>query len=188
MIGKEIQSNVISYWQEFYQKHFGIKIDLSNLKIPELQEDFTWAIITMEQVNEQMLYERCQELFSCWKWTGKSLNEDLASDATSKGTHIAFFRNRVEADEELKKLSTEDLEKKGVQGITLKQRLVMELDYFSRTEKHLDIQNVTLCAGSRYSDGDAPVVDWNDGKMRVLWGFPYDRCNDLRSRQAVSFV
>lgn len=184
------ETGIISYWQDFYQKHFGIKIDkidLSNLKIPEKKQgDFTWPIITIEQINEQMLYDKCQELFPCCKQMEKPLNKVLNPDITSKGTHLAFFRDRIEADEELKNLSAEDLKEKNIQAITLKQRLVMEINYFTRTGNHLDVQNITLCAGSLCFDGLVPVVHWDDGKMRVDWDYSVSRSGHLRSRQAVS--
>lgn len=60
-----------------------------------------------------------------------------------------YFKKNVEADEELKNLSANDLEKRGGEYITLRERLIMELEYFKATGKHLDIYNVTLCAGSQ---------------------------------------
>ena len=37
--------------------------------------------------------------------------------------------------------------------------------------------------GSRCSDGDAPNVNWNDGKMKVNWNYSDNRNDNLRSRQ-----
>lgn len=176
-------NEIRQYWQKFYKDNFGIQIDLSNLEIPEPQGDFTWHIVTLQEVTEQMLYNKCEELFSCWKWTDKSLNDVLEPDRTTEGTHIALFRDRVEADEEFKNLSANMLKEKKIVGITLKQRLTMELDYFFRTGRHLDIQNITLCSGSRYVDGFIPGVGWGSVGMDVIGYGPDDRDDGLRFRQ-----
>jgi len=185
--GKESSIISYSYWQDFYRNLFRVDIDLSKLEIPKPQGDFTWPIVTIERVNEQMLYDKCAGLFPCWKWTKESLNKVLIPDITSKGTYIALFRDRVEADEELKNLSADDLKEKNIQGITLKQRLVMELDYFGRTGNHLDIKCFTICSGSRCSGGGAPNVGWGGGRVRVIWLYSDDRNGNLRSRQQFSF-
>ena len=179
----EFDSQAIrNYWQKFYKDNFSIQPTLSKLEIPEPRECFSWHIVTLEEVTEQMLYDKCKGLFPCWKWTDKneSLNDVLKLDRTSKGTHVALFRNRQEADEELKNLSADRLEEKGIIGNTLKQRLIMELDYFLRTGRHLDIDNATLCVGSRYSDGVVPYVRFRDDRMRV------DRGRSRRSRWALA--
>jgi hypothetical protein len=51
----------------------------------------------------------------------------------------------------------------------------------------LDIKNVTLCAGSRYDDGDVPFVHWGGGKVYVDWCNPRSALGLLRSRQQFTF-
>ena len=94
----------------------------------------------------------------------------------------------IEADEELKNLSANDLKKKSIPGITFEERLLMELKYFKETDSHLDINNWTLCSGSRYSDGDVPEVCWDSDarEFHVFWYHPESSDSLLRSRRAVS--
>lgn len=40
--------------------------------------------------------------------------------------------------------------------------------------------------GSRYSDGNVPNVNWNDGKMNVNWYNPGNANDNLRARSEVS--
>lgn len=55
------------------------------------------------------------------------------------------------------------------------------------SQKHLDIQNVTLCAASRDSDGNVPKVNWNqdNSKVNVNWYYSDNRNENLRSRLEV---
>ncbi len=73
-------------------------------------------------------------------------------------------------------------------GITLLERLIYELLYFSETGGHLDITNWTICSGSRYSDGNVPYVNW-DGKSReffVAWCRADVRSEYGRARGVIS--
>lgn len=87
-----------------------------------------------------------------------------------------------EADEELKNLSAEDLKKTGIQCITLRERLIMEKMWFDKMGTHLDIDNWTLCAGSRYADGDVPFVRWYGDELYVYGDGPRDAYGGLRAR------
>ncbi|MBU1159674.1 hypothetical protein KKD04_00640, partial [Patescibacteria group bacterium] len=110
-------------------------------------------------------------------------------DRTTKDNAYAIrVRNVVEADEEFKNLSANQLKEQNIPGITLEERLIYEIKFFKETGKHLDIQNITLCAGSRYVDGDVPYVRWSPsyGELRVLWYVPGPRNDYLCARQAVS--
>jgi hypothetical protein len=61
------------------------------------------------------------------------------------------------------------------------------LKYFDETKQHLDVKNVTLCAGSRDADGGVPDVDWGGGgvKLHVDWYSVGSADPSLRARAAV---
>ncbi len=71
-------------------------------------------------------------------------------------------------------------------GITLMERLILELKHFEETGKHLDVDKITLCVGSRDSDGGVPSVNWNGVKLLVDWCRTSFSCGILRSRSVVS--
>jgi len=179
-------SGLIQDWQNLYRE-LGIKADFSNLRIPEKQPGFDRLIIMAKGMTSQTVYDKCKELFSCWKWTSENPDKIVESERTAENSAYAIWiRDRVEADEELKNLSADDLKEQNIPGIILEERLIYELKYFRETGKHLDRDNVTLCAGSRYSDGCVPNVRWFSDKFKVDWFYPAFRDGGLRSRQAVS--
>ena len=147
-----------------------------------------WEIkIKKGQTIEDTIKE-CEKHFEVWRWTYDNLDQIVNSDRTSEKEYTIKVKANIEADENLKNMSVNDLKEKGVKGITLLERLVLELQYFKETGKHLDIENVTLCSGSRYSDGSVPYVGWysSDSKMHVVWFLPDSRYSYLRSRGVVS--
>ncbi|MBN1325531.1 hypothetical protein JW977_00920 [Candidatus Falkowbacteria bacterium] len=167
-------------WQRFYEEVFGIKADFSKIVLPEKQEGFNWLVVVLEGMTANRTYDKCKERFSSWRYTENL--DTIKSVRTSEKTYAIWLRDRVEADEENKNLSAEECEKRGINGITLEERLLLELFYHWRTSKHLDINNVTLCTGSRDSDGDVPVVDWRDDEMEVSYDSPGCAFDRLRAR------
>jgi len=177
----------ITDWQQFYHDLFGLEIDLLGLSVPAKKKGFDRLVIVAQGMTLQRLYDNCVKLCPCWKWTDDDLDKIVQSERTAKdGTYAVWFRDVVEADEELKNLSANDLKEKGIPGITLEERLLMELKYFKETGNHLDIKSWTLCSGSRCSSGGVPSVHGGSGGLRVGWYHPGSARGYLRSRRAVS--
>jgi len=109
-------------------------------------------------------------------------------DPNRDRSYIVGFAKNVEADEEFKNLSANQLKEQNHKGITLLERLHLELGYFLATEKHLDKNNWTLCTGSRCSDGNVPCVAWASDvrEVYVSWCHPGYSNYNFRSRSAVS--
>ena len=179
------KTDLIADWESFYRKVFGIKVDFSGLKIPKKKKGFSRLIIVAKGMTSQKVYNKCKEIFPCWKYAD-NLDRAVQSERVSDmRPYAVWFRDRIEADKELKNLSANDLKERKITSITLEERLVYELKYFEETGRHLDIDNITLCAGSRYSDGNVPRVDWYYSEFDVYWDHPGSRDGSLRSRQAV---
>ena len=99
-----------------------------------------------------------------------------------------MVRERVEADKELKNRSANDLGGMKIPGITFTERAIYELKYHDETGKDLDIQNITLCSGSRGSVGRVPGVYWFSycSGMNVNCYGPSRARDCLRAREVVS--
>jgi hypothetical protein len=109
-------------------------------------------------------------------------------DPNHNGSYVISFLHTVEADEGNKNLSANQLKERNHKGITLLERLLLELGYFLATGKNLDVKNITLCTGSRLSNGVVPRVRCGPGSrwVCVSWCHPVHARGDLRSRSAVS--
>lgn len=172
-------------WETFYREEFGITIDLSELIIPSKQEGFNRLVVVAKGgITPNRLFEACKSCFPSWRYRD-DLN--VITSTTLQETYAVWFRDRVEADEEMKNKSANDIAAERITGITLEERLLMELKCFKETGQHLDLENITLCTGSRYPDGCVPSVYWYgmDGRMSVYWCRPVDRDDGLRVRVAV---
>lgn len=173
-------------WQRFYQEVFGIAVDLSSVAIPNEQPGFGWMIVVAKSITLNQVWAKCKEKFASYSYFGDNLDEVVPiNDRNSEAAYAKRFRDRAEADEELKNLSANQLKKRKIKSITLLERLLLELWYFWKTGQHLDIQNITLCAGSQCLDGAVPNVYWFDDRLRVCYYLPDNRSASLRARAAV---
>ena len=180
-------TNWHSEWTRFYSEVFGLAVDLSRVVIPDELPGFGWVVMVADGLVLNRVWAKCKEMFPSYSYLGDDLDEAVpTNDRTAEVAYAKRFRDRVEADEELKNLSANQLKKKRVQSITLLERLLLELWYFWKTGgKHLDVQNFTLCAGSRNSVGSVPDVDWSIDKLKVFYYNPDNHYDNLRTRAAV---
>jgi len=173
-------------WFYFYRRHFGLELDFSSLKIPEQQPGFERLIIVVQGLTLNQVYDVCAKNFSCWRYAD-DLDKSITLNDRNPGrdSYAVWFRDRKEADEELKDLSADQLTEKKILGITLLERLLYELKYWDEVDEHLDISNWTLCAGSRNSDGYVPSVIWRSDRLKVSWDDSNSHRDGLRARVAV---
>ncbi len=132
------------------------------------------------------ILDECCALFKVWSyWDNEELDKNFPPPKKPTKRQFAYTQ---EPDEEYKDMSANDLEKAGVQGITLRERLLFELLYWKKEGKHLDIKNITLCSGSRSSVGGVPSVRWfpDYDRLCVNWAGLGRAVGPLRSRAVVS--
>jgi hypothetical protein len=136
------------------------------------------------KIKTSELIAECRKLFPvyvyCYDYDEENLDWHFPppKEATTRN-----FKKTQEPDESMAYKSADDL--KDIPCMTLRERIMFELVYFKETGNHLDIKYVTLCAGSRRSDGSVPFVVWLDGWLRVCFCAPDYSHDVVRSRAAV---
>ncbi len=187
--------NSLQSWQNFYRKYFRMKVDFSQVRVPANPGDFDRILFFPQglKINHGLKAMLKAMLKAAIKWWIFAGGDDLdnvftENDRAPTKAYAIRCRERVEADEELVNLSANELKGSGFKCMTLLERIVYGLKYYSETGKHLDVVNVTLCAGSRSSDGEVPRVNFIPGNDRVhVFGCQPDYSfHRLRARQVVS--
>ena len=174
--------------ERFCKEVWDVNLDLSHEKIPNppagVEEGFGWILYMMEGCTASKVWNKLSERMKTYKYIDNL--ETITSDRDLKnGGYLIRLRDRVEADEELKNKSADDLKREGIYGIALSERLQLELFYYWKTGGHLDLENVTLCVGSRLPGGGVPSVCWVDDGLRLGWYGPQGALDSLRCRVAV---
>lgn len=173
-------------WVRDYKKA-GIAISASEVIIPPKPQGLDRLIVVPNVMKSQAAFELCQKSFPCWK-----LDEEVSLDKLDQsprnadnGAYAIWVRDRVEADEELKNRSYDQLQSQSVNIITLCERLLLEWDFFNETGEHLDIENVTLTSSLR-SRGGVFRVRCSGSRLKVDYHDRDDYRGHLRAREAVS--
>lgn len=163
----------------------------------ELMEQFEqasrgqWAIYVPKGLTRNKVWQTLKRLCGGYSVYGDNLDAEISKindrDPSKDGYAIAV-RATVEADEENANKSADQLEEECHRGKTFLERELLELAYYLTTGQHLDVENWTLCAGSRHRAGSVPCVRWRAGRREVgVYGYgPDDSSGDFRSRSVVS--
>ncbi|MBU1202509.1 hypothetical protein KKH39_00465 [Patescibacteria group bacterium] len=176
-------------WEEFYRKYFRLVVDFYGVTIALNPGDFDRVIFIPKGLKLNDVLEAIRKQFPAWSHED-NLDKDIVENIRQSDKSYAIrLRERVEADEELKSLSANQLKQQGVNAITLLERLVLELKYWSETGQHLDVSNITMCAGSYDRDGGVLGVRWDadGGRLHIIdWFSPNGAGGIVRARQVIS--
>lgn len=176
-------------WQKFYKEHFNWDVDFSRVIVPSKPTIGLWRLIIIARgmMNNKM-FARMEQLFKCLKYAD-NLDTAVPTKARTTESHYAVWvRDGVEPDAEFLGKSTREVDPDMKIGMTLLERMTLELKYFTETGKHLDIKELTFCSGSRNSDGGVPCVCWHpyDGAVGVRWDYVGRTNSGWGVRRAVS--
>lgn len=175
-------SEFLDEYRRFYKEIFNRN---ANLPKAEGREGY-WMIAIDKGLTLNEAYAAGERNFKCWKYADNLDKSVTQNDRTSAQSYVVFVKATVEADVEFKNMSADQLKDKGINGITLLERIVLELFYFWKTSWHLDIYNMTLCSGSRNADGFVPYVNGYGDGVYVHYYSPDNAGDGLRSRSVVS--
>lgn len=173
-------------WVDFYRRIFGKEVDLTNVHAPIKPEYECWPIVMVPDILNNYAFDACKKQFGkAWRYED-DLNTVRDIVKRPDGPYVVWVRANIEADPDLANVSAEKIVERELNTLTLRERLVLELKYFDETKSHLDVNNWTLCAGSRSADGHVPCVRWSDGGLSVDWYDVGRAAPRLRARAAVS--
>ncbi len=152
-------------WRKFYLKYFGIAIPWS-IRIPDKPKDGSWRLLIINiNLTHNDVFNRMSESFLCWK---SHTNLDSYINKNIRDTNLGYaiwVRDNVEPDEKYLGKFASEVDPNMVLGVTLLEHMIHHLVYFDETGKHLDIEGVTLCSGSRNRVGDIPRMRIGSGIM-----------------------
>jgi len=140
----------VSDWEEFYRRLFGISVDLSSVKIPPRIAGYDRLIVVIPEMTMRTLFDKCNEMFGIWKYFKGEIDDNFVQSQRSaaKGAYAIWTKDAIGPDEELKNISKKEFGAKAFCGMTLPERLLMELKFNNETGDHLDAGSATVCSGS----------------------------------------
>ncbi len=180
----------LSHWQKIYKEWFDVDIDINifGLKIPKNYDpEKHFLVLVAKGVTINIIVSAMRKRFNVYLYAECLDASVTKNDRIPNDTYFVLFNKNIEADKDFKNISADDLVGQEHKGITLLERLLLEVFCYNETNEHLDIENVTLCSGSRDSFGSVPGVGWHSSfnRLGIHW-YGADICHaGLRSRSAV---
>jgi hypothetical protein len=162
-------AEVRAEWSKFYNDHH-ITTDFSDVQTPPKPAEGSWRLLFISAgLTMNTMLAVMRDNFKVWTvYSSDDLNTSVTVNTrTTAQSYAIWVRDGVEPDEKHLGWSTRDADPDGKIGVTLLERMVLEVKYFTETGKHLDPEGVTFCTGSRYSDGHVPSVFWNPSNAKV---------------------
>lgn len=182
-------------WAKFLRDVFRIGLpSRKKIVLPKTRVGFGWGVVMPQDLSAQHMLDVLKSRFDgkLWQWCqnlDQALNPEKEARTATNRPYVIWCRDRVEADEELKNLSANDLTERGVNCMTEPERILLEGWFHWKTSSHLDVRNVTLSAGSRYSDGGVPNANWYGFCGFYVSRFYADgRLSSIRAREVVSLT
>ncbi len=151
----------LARWIEIYRDHFCRELNVTAISIPERKEGFDRLLVVAAGLTANIIFEVCSKLFPCHNLVG-DLDVAINVRDTSEA-YAVWVRDNEEVDLE----DFDDYDEDKIE--TLIERLAHELVCYIETEKHLDVQNYTVCGAQDPEEGSVPVVTWEGGTVYVDW-------------------
>lgn len=171
----------------FYQEVFGMELG----PVPVLKDnpaDKEWTLIIPSWLTYAMVLRVTIEIIPFWKrdniYLPSSIDARYEKRLAKNGTYAIALRAEKNADKEFAKQSADNLIVKNIQGITLLERMVLELWYSWKMTDYLDKRGiVTLCHGSRFLDGQVPVMRFYTAMVNLYAFNSSHATTQLRARE-----
>ncbi len=176
----------LARWRKLYKKEFGI--ELGDVVIPKRMRGFGRLIVIAAGVTLGQVFAALGRRFSVYSYYNDPDAEVTKNERTNTETYAIWVRERVEADKRLRNFSANDIKAAGLATQTLLEHLLHMLVVFDEDGTHLNVDNITLCSGSRDSDGRVLFVVGPAGgrRLHIDWCYPSYSCAILRARQVIA--
>ncbi len=177
--------------RKFAKEVDGIDLNPDGLKLPAIRSGFGWGLWTPQGWTAQREYEATAAMgIEVSKYTNDSL--DIAVPKNNRtatgGQYLVLCRAGQEADEQMRGISANDVNARGLNTMPLAERLRLGRWFYWKTGQHLDVRDWTRCAGSRDSGGGVPCVRFSGGGVHVRWSSPGGDFGSIRARETVSAI
>ncbi|MDD3663136.1 MAG: hypothetical protein PHT84_04695 [Candidatus Pacebacteria bacterium] len=158
-------------WQNFYKEKFNWTVDFSTVIIPVMPTNGKWRLLFIPKgMTMNLAFKIGSGLFKSWEYTD-DLDVVVTKNIRNTENHYAIWvRDEVEPDQEFLGKSTRQADPDMKIGITLLERIIFEIKYFTETGNHLDVKGLTFCSGSRHAYGLVPDACLSSsGWFHVIW-------------------
>lgn len=153
-------------WTKIYREYFGLDKDFSSLELPDDYDSEKHFGVIVSGITMNEILEGMEKKFQVDPYV-RDLNKEVRG--RMEKNYFIFFKKNIEADEDLIFLPAFVLKNMRHNGITLRERMLLEILSLETVGEFLDRERVTLCSGSRYYNGLVPTMYEQKGEILISW-------------------
>ncbi|MDO8183811.1 MAG: hypothetical protein Q7T49_02405 [bacterium] len=150
-------------WLKFW-RHFGFKVDYFEPLYPE-----QWSIVMPKGLTNTQAFEIRQQMAPSTNYLGNL--DKITSVREPDQDYIVYVAPNMEADQEYRNKSACWVAESQINSTTTRESCALHSRYYAETGKFLNVDSITLDAGSRSADGNVPGSDW--GRVGAEFGLGY---------------
>ena len=182
------QAKLLKEWDDFYSSVFDINFDKKRLKgflLPRPRLDYKELMLIPEGLTLGEAFDVCTEYFPIYTQYNNLDEQVCNNDRDCQFAYaIRFNESQEPHDKAIRLLSPVKLRRNHCLSMTLLERLIYGLKFFIDTGSHLDLKNITVCAGSRDSCGEVPFIyTYNEKIVHIKTASPYETDSNVYARQ-----
>ncbi|MBU0706842.1 hypothetical protein KKG41_00535, partial [Patescibacteria group bacterium] len=173
-------ARMIEWWGVFYKEVFGTLVQLKPQIVPEEKAGLSRLLVMVKEVSLDQIVDYLAKATAVDTNFSSGHHRDVISPRVPPQHYAIWIRDRLEADCEHRGKSVEMISEEGLCGITLEERLMLEVVHLQRSNeqgfRHLDEGTQTLCTGSRTDRGSTeipegwvPVVGRSSGVLTIRY-------------------
>ncbi len=185
-INREVEGSVL--WRKFYRDHFSLELPTFGENFFLKPNGFAQFLIVARRLSLERIFGACCRLFPCQKYEldldrvvfGESSMSGFSGFGDFYRAGVRCFLNEVSSGRSAKVSQSE-----GLNGLTLRERMLIELKIFLEKGEHSDEWTISICSGSRDLYGDVPMCFFDQGTFRVASCAPIDSSGSFVVHQVV---
>jgi hypothetical protein len=164
-----MKTSLISGWERFYKKYFGLDVEFGNVIVPAKSGDYDRVIFIPAGLTCVEVVNASEKLFQV-DTSITDLDTKFKSIRTTEKSYAIRLEEKTFSYSSVI-FSTKRFSEKTINSATLLERLVYGLKYFLETKQHLDTDEahgVTYCVASfDPEEYELPVVKFNTEKNQL---------------------
>lgn len=184
----DVYKKLIKEWEVFYEKYFHISFNLSTVKIPTPVRGFNRLIIIPQGITTQTACIKSKEHFSVL--VHQNIDGEIVSNErwALERPYAIWVKDVAEPERNYRDQSYRWIKETGVLSETLLERLIHGLKYWDENKKQLDVEAITLCAGTTLLNNSAVTVSCiSNGQVSIEYGALNNHHRIVGAREVISW-
>lgn len=146
-ITTEDHPEVRDEWQKFYKNYFGWDVDFSHVIISPKYNKGNWRLLFIpKDISLNFAFGICEKLFLCWKDCDDLEKKVLGNDRDNDINYAIWVPDEeFEPDDESYMVEF----CVNLRCLTLLERIILEIKYFTETGRHLNNRGQGFCYGTK---------------------------------------